>query len=134
MTVKRFVAGRVVVAVGMAYFTHVSAGLAPLPSDAFAHTSDHDDLSQFKRSDVSVIGGGASALDGAASLKEVGAEVRLIARQTSLRFNVPRPRPWWRRLYSTSGLGPGLHNQFFERGPLLFRRLPGGTASLDPTH
>ena len=119
-------AQHVVVAVGIAYFPHVPAGLAHLPPDAFSHTSDHHDLSRFKGCDVTVMGGGASALDVAASLHEVGAEVRLIARRSSLRFNGVGARPWLRHWYPTSGLGAGWHNQFFEHGPVLFRRLPQG--------
>jgi Pyridine nucleotide-disulphide oxidoreductase len=119
-------ANRVVVAVGITYFPHVPAGLAHLPSDTFSHTSDHHDLGQFKGADVTVIGGGASALDVGASLHEIGAEVRLVARQSALKFNVPPTRPWWKRWQPTSGLGDGWRHQFYEHGPMLFRRLPQG--------
>jgi thioredoxin reductase len=119
-------ANHVIVAVGIAYFPHVPAGLAHLPPDTFSHTSDHHDLSRFKGRDVTVIGGGASAIDVAAALHEVGAEVRLIARQSSLRFNGSGSRPRLKQWYPTSGLGGGWHNQFFEHGPVLFRRLPQG--------
>ena len=44
----------------------------------------------------------------------------------SLRFNGVGSRPWLRQWYPTSGLGGGWHNQFFEHGPVLFRRLPPG--------
>ena len=119
-------AERVVVAVGITYFPHVPAGLAHLPPDTFSHTSDHHDLGRFKGADVTVIGGGASALDVVVSLHEIGAEVRLVARQSSLKFNIPRTRPWWKRWQPTSGLGGGWHHQFYEHGPMLFRRLPQG--------
>ena len=122
-------ADRVIVAVGITYFSHVPAGLAHLPADAFSHTSDHHDLSHFKGADVTVIGGGASALDVAASLHDIGVEVRLIARQSSLRFNIPQTPPLWKRWQPISGLGGGWRNQFFERGPMLFRRLPQGLRS-----
>jgi Pyridine nucleotide-disulphide oxidoreductase len=117
---------QVVIAVGIAYFPHVPAGLAHLPPDTFSHTSDHHDLSRFKGYDVTVIGGGASALDVLVSLHEIGAEGRLIARQSSLRFNIPRSCPWLRQWYPTSGLGGLFRNQFYEHGPMLFRRLPQG--------
>jgi FAD-dependent urate hydroxylase len=119
-------ARHVIVAVGIAYFLHMPAGLAHLPTDVFSHTSDHHDLSRFKGCDVTVIGGGSSALDVLASLLEVGAEVQLIARQSSLRFNVPGPRPWWKQWHLISGLSPGWRNQFYEHGLMLFRRLPQG--------
>jgi cation diffusion facilitator CzcD-associated flavoprotein CzcO len=116
----------VVIAVGIAYFPHVPAGFAHLRPDTFSHTSDHHDLSRFKGYDVTVIGGGASALDILASLHEVGSEVRLIARQSSLRFNIPRPHSRWKEWYPTSGLGGLFRNQFYEHAPMLFRRLPQG--------
>lgn len=118
------VARRVVVAVGLTHFAHVPAGIAHLPPDAFSHSSAHRDLSRFKGSDVSVIGAGASALDILAALSDAGAQVRLIARRRSLSFNVPVPRPRWKRWYPISGLGGGWPNQFYEHGPMLFRRLP----------
>jgi cation diffusion facilitator CzcD-associated flavoprotein CzcO len=119
-------AGRVIVAVGITYFAHLPASLAHLPSEAVSHSSDHRDFSRFKDHDVTVIGGGASALDIVASLHDIGAEVRLIARRSSLVFNVPRPRPWWQQWYPKSGLGGGWRNQFYEHGPTVFRQLPPG--------
>jgi len=117
-------ARRVVVAVGIAYFSHITAGLAHLPPDTFSHSSDHHDLSRFKGHDVSVIGGGASALDLVAALHDAGAEVRLIARRSALRFNIPGYRAWWKQWYPRSGLGGGWRNQFYEHAPNLFRHLP----------
>jgi thioredoxin reductase len=117
-------ARRVVVAVGMTHFSHMPAGLAHLPLNAVSHSSDHRDFDRFKGCDVSVIGGGASALDIVASLYDVGAEVRLIAPESSLRF-IPGSRPWWKQYLPMSGLGGGLRNQFYEHAPMLFRRLPG---------
>ena len=117
-------ARRVVVAAGMTHFAHLPAALAHLPQDVCSHSSEHSDLSRFKGLDVAVIGAGASALDSAALLHEAGAAVRLIASTPSLSFNVPEPRSCWKRWYPTSGIGIGWRNQFYERGPMLFRRLP----------
>jgi NADPH-dependent 2,4-dienoyl-CoA reductase/sulfur reductase-like enzyme len=117
-------ARRVVIAVGMTYFPHIPAALAHLPPPSFSHSSDHRNVSHFKGHDVTVIGGGASALDLVASLHDIGAEVRLIARSPTLQFNIPQPRPWCRSWYPTSALGGGLRNQFYEHAPMLFRRLP----------
>ncbi len=73
---------------------------------------------------MTVIGGGASALDLVASLSDIGAAVRLVARDSSLQFNIPQPLSWWRSWYPTPALGGGWRNQFYERAPTLFRRLP----------
>jgi hypothetical protein len=117
-------ASRVVVATGITYFEHIPSGLAHLPPDFVSHSSDHHDVGRFNGSDVSVFGAGASALDVAASVHGAGAKVRLIARRSALRFNIPPPERWWHQYYPTSGLGGGWRNQFYERAPMLFRRLP----------
>jgi hypothetical protein len=121
---ERVATRRVIVAVGFTCFSHVPAGIAHLPSELYSHSSEHSDFSRFKGLDVTVIGAGASALDSVALLHEAGAQVRLIAGAQSLTFNVPEPRPWWKEWYPTSGIGVGWRNQFYERGPMLFRRLP----------
>jgi FAD-dependent urate hydroxylase len=117
-------ARRVVVAVGISYFSHVPAGLSHLPRETFSHSSDHHDVQVFNGRDVSVIGGGASALDLAAALHEAGAKVRLVARRSSLKFNPHGHRAWWKRWYPIPEIGSGWHNEFYERAPMLFRRLP----------
>lgn len=119
-------ARRVVVAVGLGYFAHVPAGLSHLPPDVVSHSSVHHDVGRFSGHDVIVMGGGASALDLVAALHDAGAKVRLVARRTALRFNLPADHPpRWARWYPRSGLGSGWRNQFYERLPMLFRRLPG---------
>jgi len=117
-------APHVVVATGITYFPYVPAGLAHLPPEFVSHSCGHRDVSRFKGTDVSVFGAGASALDLVAELRDAGAEVRLIARRSSLRFNIPPTEIWWHHYYPTSGLGGGWRNQFYERTPMLFRRLP----------
>ncbi len=119
-------AHRVVIAVGISYFPHVPAGLAHLPPETVSHSSVHHELDRFRGCDVSVIGAGASALDLVAALHDAGAEVRLIARRSVLKFNPPWHRPWWQEWYPASGLGLGWPNQFYEHAPMLFRRLPQG--------
>jgi cation diffusion facilitator CzcD-associated flavoprotein CzcO len=121
------VAQKVVVAVGLSNFQYVPSVLAHLPSEFLSHSYDHSDLSQFKDRDVTVIGGGASACDVAASLHTAGARVRLIVRQPTLRWTKPEHRPLlWGRLYPGAGLGTGggLRTRFSENFQLLFRRLP----------
>ena len=74
---------------------------------------------------MTVIGGGASALDVVASLHDVGAEVRLIVANRRSALTDWGPAAGGGKLgIPTSGLGGGWHNQFFEHGPSLFRHLP----------
>jgi NADPH-dependent 2,4-dienoyl-CoA reductase/sulfur reductase-like enzyme len=99
-----------------------------LPPEFLSHSSAHCDLGCFNGRDVTVVGGGASAIDLAALLHEVGAEVRLVARQASLRFvgfGSAKPRPLWQRVrYPMSGIGAGWRSRFFTDAPMLFRHLP----------
>jgi cation diffusion facilitator CzcD-associated flavoprotein CzcO len=120
------VARDVVVAVGLSHFQYVPPVLANLTSEFLSHSCDHSDLSMFRDRDVTVIGGGASACDVAASLHTSGAQVRLIARQPTLRWTKPEHEPLWGRLYPPPGLGTGggWRSRFFENFQLLFRRLP----------
>jgi cation diffusion facilitator CzcD-associated flavoprotein CzcO len=120
-------ARRVVIAVGIQYFSYVPADLAHLPAEFLSHSSDHHDLSSFKGRDVIVIGGGASALDLAVALHEAGAGVRLVARRTRLMWTLPASRASWKRWYPKCGLGPGWRNRFYEYAPMLFRRIPPQT-------
>jgi thioredoxin reductase len=118
-------ARRVVIAVGTRYFAHMPSGLSHLPPGTFSHSSDHHDVRRFNGQDVSVIGGGASALDLLVALHDAGAKVRLITRRSSLKFNPPpRHWTWWKQSHPASGLGDGWRNQFYEHAPMLFRRLP----------
>ena len=118
-------ARRVVVAVGVSHFGHIPPELVHLPGRVLSHSSDHRDLSEFKSRNVSVIGGGSSALDVVASLRSVGADVQLIARRQALRWNLPAPpRPAWRRWPPLSELGGGWRNYFFVNAPMLFGFLP----------
>jgi thioredoxin reductase len=117
-------ARRVIVAVGGTYFKHVPRRLTRLPPDRLSHSADHCDVSPLKGRRVAIIGAGASAIDLAAELYQVGAEPYLIARRSSLSWALPAPeRPMWKRWYPMSGLGGGW-NRFYATAPGLFRYLP----------
>ena len=120
---------RVVLAVGITHFEYIPPVLQPLPPALLSHSFRHRDLEQFTGRSVAVIGAGASALDLAGLLHEVGAEVQLVARQTSLNFH-DRPariqkRSLWKRIrHPQSGLGPGLRSRLCADAPTLFHYLP----------
>jgi Pyridine nucleotide-disulphide oxidoreductase len=125
---EHLTAAQVVIATGLDGFEHIPANLGGLPEALLSHSSGHADLSHFIGRDVTVIGGGASAIDTAALLSGVGAAVRLVARRERLNFNPPPelpPRPLWRRIrHPMSELGNGLHSRFYADFPWLFRWLP----------
>ena len=119
----------VVVAVGITHFGQVPTELADLPAELVSHSSAHHDLSAFAGREVTVIGGGASAIDIATLLYESGATTTLVARRTKLRFSspaAPGPRGRWQRIrHPSSGLGPGLRSWLCQNAPNMFRFLPG---------
>src|SRR5581483_1149124 len=126
-TGETLMARRVVAAAGLSDFRQVPGELAGLPADALSHAGEHHDLGRFKGQDVSVIGGGSSALDMVASLRASGAHARLVARRPALRWNMPVKVRRWQRWYPRSGLGDGWRNAFFEHAPMVFRHLPQET-------
>jgi thioredoxin reductase len=120
---------RVVLAVGITHFAHMPANLAGLPTEFVTHSFAHHDLEPFRGRSVLVIGGGSSAIDLAALLHEIGAEVQLVARATELKFHsrqqTEKPRPLWQQVrHPQSGIGPGLKSRFFANSPLGFHYLP----------
>jgi cation diffusion facilitator CzcD-associated flavoprotein CzcO len=73
-------ARQVVVAIGLSYFESFPAPFDKLPRELVCHTAQRGDFTPFNGWDVTVIGGGQSALQAAALLHEHGAETRLLAR------------------------------------------------------
>src|ERR1700675_308794 len=56
-------ARRVVLAVGITHFEHISVNRAQLPSESLSHSARHREVEPFRGRNVTVIGGGSSALD-----------------------------------------------------------------------
>ena len=74
-------ARRVVVACGIADFERIPPEFADLPAELVSHTARHSDLSRFAGERVLVIGGGQSALECAALMRERGAgDVEVVVR------------------------------------------------------
>src|SRR5208282_3489319 len=73
-------ARRVVVAAGIGSFAWRPPAFEGLPSSLASHTSEHRDLGKFAGKKVLVVGGGQSALESAALLREGGAEAEVVAR------------------------------------------------------
>jgi thioredoxin reductase len=120
-------ARQVVIATGIVDFAFLPPQLAPLPASMLSHSSQHADLSGFKGSKVAVLGAGASAVDIAALLVAVGADVELVARRQAIQFHRPpnEPRPLWTRLKAPrSGLGTGWRSRFCTDIPLVFHAMP----------
>jgi NADPH-dependent 2,4-dienoyl-CoA reductase/sulfur reductase-like enzyme len=121
-------ARRVVVAAGIAPFTYRPGFTEGLPRELASHSADHRDLSRFAGRRVVVLGGGQSALESAALLRETGAEVEVVVRKDHI--NWLHGGRYHRRLgrlaplvYAPTDVGPmGLSR--LVAVPDLFRRLP----------
>jgi hypothetical protein len=120
--------GRVAVAVGLGYFGRLPSTLRGIPPDRVSHSSESQDLGRFVGRDVTVIGGGQSALETAALLHEQGTGVRVIVRAPFVAWNpVPTPGPRsvrQRMRRPMSGLGAGWRTFFYAETPMAFRYLP----------
>ena len=125
---ERLNAEKVIIATGLEHMAYTPPELDRLPANLRSHSADHHDLSKFKGRDVTVIGGGQSALETAALLHEEGASVRLLVRQPLVRWNSD-PSTINRTLYHRlrrprTDLGEGLRLWFYSNALWLFRHLP----------
>jgi thioredoxin reductase len=122
-------AQRVVLAVGITHFEYIPESMADLPAQFVSHSFRHHDLESFRGRSVAVIGGGASAIDLSGLLRDVDADVQLVARKPALRFHEKAStngnRSWWQRVrYPQSGIGTGFQLRFFAEAPMCFHYLP----------
>ncbi len=123
-------AAKVVLAVGISHFSYTPPELAALPPSLVSHSYDHACPASFAGRDLTVLGGGSSAIDLSMLLKEAGADVTLLARREALRFNAygPGRRSLMSQLRRpTSALGAGWSSLAFSKAPDLFSRLPAPT-------
>ena len=120
-------AKRVVVAAGIGNFAHVPAVFAGLGDERVVHSSQLQDVDAFAGKRVAVVGGGQSALEGAALLREGGADVDLIVRERRIRFLSLRVQhnlgALSRALYAWPDVGPAGVSHLVAN-PTLWRRLP----------
>jgi cation diffusion facilitator CzcD-associated flavoprotein CzcO len=121
-------AKRVVVATGLVAHRHVPEVLAGLPEGLVTHTSEHRGFERFAGRTVAVVGGGQSALETAALLRESGAVPRVLVRKPALVWN-PKPEPWPRPLRMrlrapVGGLGAGWRMWIYSELPQTVRLLP----------
>lgn len=120
-------ARRVVVATGITNFAWLPPMLSGLPADKVTHSAQHADPERFRGIDVTVVGGGSSAIDLGALMHEAGAKVRLVTRRAELPLHTRMrlPRPLSDRIREPlSAIGPSWRSCFFTRAAPIFHRLP----------
>jgi cation diffusion facilitator CzcD-associated flavoprotein CzcO len=125
------VAQRLVVACGFSSFRHVPSELLDLPPECVSHSSEHITFDRLADRDVAVVGAGQSALETAALLREAGARPTVVARGSTLSWNLPPeagPRSLRRRLRAPlTGLGAGWSSWIYADLPRAVARFPAGT-------
>jgi thioredoxin reductase len=114
----------VVVATGMCPFARRPRPFAGLPGDLVSHSFELRDFTALSGQRVVVVGGGQSALESAALLKEAGAEPELVVRSRRLRWLRPRalPRRLDRMLYPPTDVGP-IGMNWIVAAPDVYHRL-----------
>jgi FAD-dependent urate hydroxylase len=121
------IAKRVVVAAGIGNFAHVPDVFAVLDAHRIMHSSELRDVDAYAGKRVAVVGGGQSALEGAALLREGGADVELIVRERRIRYLSLRVHhnlgTISRLLYAWPDVGPAGVSHLVAN-PVLWRRLP----------
>jgi FAD-dependent urate hydroxylase len=125
---EEFISKRVVLATGISRFAVQLPEFAGIPAALASHSSDHKDLKKFKGQRVAIIGGGQSALETAALLKEAGIEAEVIVRQTYLNWVGMHSKLHHlgiisRMLYSKCDVGPAGLSRLVAL-PHLFRTFP----------
>jgi hypothetical protein len=122
-------ARRVIVATGLAGFAYRPPEFANLPPELVTHSSDHGELKQYAGRRVAVIGSGQSAIEIAALLHELGAEVEVIHRSAKIKWLTiggwihRNAGPFLYLLYPPSDVGPPVINHLVSR-PDMLRQLP----------
>lgn len=125
---EELAADRVVVAAGLEPFAWRPSPLGDLGRELVSHTSDHEDLAGFAGKRVMVVGAGQSALESAAILNEVGADVEILARAPGVVWLAPEDRADLRGRVKQWTLPPtgvgGMGSGWIAAAPELFRRMP----------
>ena len=119
---------KVIVATGLDYMAYAPDEIAGLPTELWSHSADHFDFSGFKDKAVVMIGGGQSALETAAILKEEGASVSLVVRAPLLQWH-PVPSMAHKSVYNRlrnprTRMGDGRGLWVYDNLPGLFHHLP----------
>lgn len=124
---RQVMARRVVCATGLSGLAQKPAVLAHLPEELAPHTSTISGYAQFADLDVAVIGGGASAIEAGALVREAGGRASVVVRGGKPLFygRDPRVRPLLDSIKRPmTVLGPNLRYWPLQHIPAAFHFLP----------
>jgi cation diffusion facilitator CzcD-associated flavoprotein CzcO len=121
-------AEQVVLAVGISWFPVLPKEFSALSSDLVSHSYDHRTVDRFAGKKVVVLGGGASAVNLAYELEQVGADTTLLVRKDHVEFHERRRGKRGSLLYrlkmASSPIGPGWKTWICANLPQTFYSLP----------
>jgi hypothetical protein len=123
----RVTANRVVVSTGLSYLAVTPQVLHSLPRKLARHTSVISDYSEFRGKAVAVIGGGASAIEAGALVREAGGTAEVFVRGPKAIFHgrSARVRPLWERIKEPMTVfGAGRRHWLLQHFPQLVHMLP----------
>jgi thioredoxin reductase len=127
-TGESFLARTVILATGLSLFPWIPPMLRQLPAEVISHTSDHTTFDQFAGREVLVLGRGASSLNAAVILGEIGAHPTVVTRAQKIHIHRPasggRPPFWYQLRHPSSPLGESLRSRLASGFPGLFHLLP----------
>lgn len=124
---ERLNARRVVFATGLSHLASVPEVLRELPPELASHTSVLSGYSRFHGKEVAVIGGGASAIEAGALVREAGGTAQVLVREAEAIFHgrTDRMRPLLDRIREPmTVLGAGRKHWVLQEVPLAVHFLP----------
>ena len=115
----------VIMAPGLGYFAYKPAEFSQLPKQFVSHTYDNYGFDGLKGKRIAVVGGGQSALENAALLREAGIDVHLIHRSPIDWLSAPGQRSLWQQIrYPRAPIADGWDNVILLKMPYIFQQLP----------
>ena len=126
-TGRQVSARSVVVCTGLTHLANRPDVLTGLPPTLARHSSEISDYSQFRGKTVAVIGGGSSAIEAGALVREAGGTAEVFVRGKEAEFNGRslRKRPILQRFREPlTVLGSGRRHYVLQHFPLLVHFLP----------
>ena len=117
----------VIMAIGLCHYADFPEEYSGLPAGLVSHSCEHKDLGGFKGKQIVVIGGGQSAIEYAALLREAGAAVHVVSRRRIVWLAPDRANERTvleRILAPNASIAPGWKNWILEYLPYFFYRFP----------
>ncbi|WP_160115052.1 NAD(P)-binding domain-containing protein [Bryocella elongata] len=127
-TGESFLARHVILATGVSLFSWIPPMLRHLPASLVSHTADHRTFEQFRGREVLVLGRGASSLNAAVILNEIGSHPTVVTRSQKIHIHRPafegKTPLWYRLRHPSSPLGESLRSWLSSNFPGVFQALP----------